>query len=153
VKPKLGCILLSLGLWALLASCQAPLTKPRQQPHATIAPQPTTLEPFSGNWVTSEGGNLSLDLGQKGSRLSGYHAAIVGSGRRIDAVMQGEGSPSISGTIDGTVAHVVFRSGYGDGKGEATLTLRGGALTWQITRSSGIHYLPPHCVLQREKKD
>jgi len=111
---------------------------------------------FTGLWDASNGdvSDFSLDLVQTGNRIEGYHNSIADRGKRIDAVERSEGTPSITGTVSGGVAHVRFQSGYDEsGSGEAVLTLRGNKLEWKITKSSGIHYLPMKSVLQRQKNN
>ena len=109
---------------------------------------------LTGSWANAANafGVFSLNLTQTGNRLQGYHGAIALRGKRIDAVLPSEGPPSIIGTISGNVAHVRFRSGYDEhGHGEATLTLRDHQLVWEITKSTGTHYLPTSAVLSRQK--
>jgi hypothetical protein len=108
-------------------------------------------EDFTGTWAskTTDAITFSLDLKQRGSRIEGYHNAVAQGGRRVDDVQPDTGHPSISGSVQGRVAYVTFSSGYGDGTGEATITLNGNKLDWKITKSSGMHYLPSASVLHR----
>ena len=108
-------------------------------------------KPFAGVWDFNAGkaSSFTLELTQVGNHIEGYHTAIAHRGNRIDAVRPKEGKPSITGDVVAGVAHVRFFSGYGDGAGEATLTLNGNKLEWRITRSSGAHYLPTSCILRR----
>ena len=111
---------------------------------------------FTGSWDSPNGNvsDFSLDLVQTGNRIQGYHTAIAHRGKRIDAVLPSDGTPSITGTVSGGVAHVHFQSGYDESSsGEAVLTLRGNKLEWKITKSSGIHYFPMSCVLRRQKNN
>jgi len=107
---------------------------------------------FTGTWAskTTDAITFALDLKQTGSRIEGYHNAVAQSGRRVDDVQPDSGKPSISGSVRGRVAHVTFSSGYGDGTGEATITLNGNRLDWKITKSSGMHSLPSASVLHRQ---
>ena len=107
---------------------------------------------FAGSWSFSVGNasSFSLDLTRNGNRIQGYHTAIARRGNRIDAVLPGEGKPSITGDIIAGVAHIRFHSGYSDATGEATLTLKDNKLEWRITQSSGAHYLPNSCILNRQ---
>jgi hypothetical protein len=106
---------------------------------------------FTGTWAskTTDAITFALDLKQKGSRVEGYHNAVAQGGRRVDDVQPDTGQPSVSGSVRGRVAHVTFNSGYGDGTGEATITLNGNRLEWKIIKSSGMHYLPSASVLHR----
>ncbi len=107
---------------------------------------------FAGSWFFSAGNaaSFSLKLTQTGDRIQGYHTAIAHRGNRIDAVIPGEGKPSITGDIVGGDAHIRFHSGYSDATGEATLTLKDNKLEWKITKSSGAHYLPSSSILHRQ---
>jgi hypothetical protein len=69
---------------------------------------------FTGLWDASNGdvSDFSLDLVQTGNRIEGYHTSIADHSKRIDAVERSEGTPSITGTVSGGVAHVRFQSGY-----------------------------------------
>ena len=108
---------------------------------------------FTGSWSAPESATstFSLDLTQHDHRLSGYHSAVARGGKRVDAVLPSEGSPSITGTVSGRVAHVHFQSGYDpESHGEALLTLRrDGTLTWKVTSSVGAFYLPAAATLHR----
>ena len=110
--------------------------------------------PFTGSWDASESAasSFSLDLAQHGRHLSGYHSAVARDGKRVDAVLPTESSPSITGTVSGKVAHVRFQSGYDpDGHGEALLTLRrDGTLAWRVTRSVGAFCLPEVAILHHQ---
>ena len=109
--------------------------------------------PFTGSWSAPDSATsaFSLDLTQRGQHLSGYHSAVARDGKRVDAVLPAEGSPSITGTVSGRVAHVHFQSGYDPGShGEALLTLRrDGTLAWKVTSSVGAFYLPAAATLHR----
>ena len=108
---------------------------------------------FTGSWDAPDSATstFSLDLTQHGQHLSGYHSAVARGGKRVDAVLPAEGSPSITGTVSGRVAHVHFQSGYDpESHGEALLTLRrDGTLTWKVTSSVGAFYLPAAATLHR----
>jgi|ERR1700736_905869 hypothetical protein len=108
-------------------------------------------KPFAGVWDFNAGNasSFTLELTQAGNHIEGYHTAIAHRGNRIDAILPKEGKPSITGDVVAGVAHIHFRSGYSDATGEATLTLKGNKLEWEITRSSGAHYLPTSCILRR----
>jgi hypothetical protein len=108
-------------------------------------------KPFTGVWDFNAGSaaSFTLELTQTGNHIEGYHTAIAHRGNRIDAILPKEGEPSITGDVVSGVAHVHFRSGYSDATGEATLTLNGNKLEWEIIRSSGAHYLPKSCILRR----
>ncbi|HZS08514.1 MAG TPA: hypothetical protein VFD58_27015 [Blastocatellia bacterium] len=109
---------------------------------------------FAGSWAVTfkSGAGFGIDLVQKGDRLTGWHSAVTSNASRVDAVERGSDEPSIRGRIEGTTATVTFTSGYGDGKGKARLMLQDGKLQWQITESTGEHYLPDKAVLSRERR-
>ena len=110
-------------------------------------------EDFTGSWVylSADGkASLAFDLTQKGEKLTGYHNCTVRGGNRVDAVLPGD-PPSIVGTVSGRKAQVTFRSGYGDGKGTAEMTLgKDHTLSWKILEFQGNHYLMESAVLKKE---
>lgn len=111
-------------------------------------------ESFTGNWDAPENGfsSFSLNLTQSKNQIIGYHEAIALRGNRIDAALPTETKPSIVGTIANGIAHIQFKSAYGeDGRGKATITIHGNIIEWKITESYGVHYLPNSAVLTRQK--
>ncbi|RBP46153.1 hypothetical protein DES53_102539 [Roseimicrobium gellanilyticum] len=115
--------------------------------------QPAAAPDFTGDWnfQTKESG-FGFDLVQTGDKIEGYHNSVVGGGRRVDTVLKEFGSPpSITGTVVNGVASVKFKSGYGDGEGEAEMKIVKGKLEWKIKNSTGQHYFPEECVLTKQK--
>jgi hypothetical protein len=115
--------------------------------------EPVAIPDFSGSWnFQTKSSGFGFDLVQTGDKIEGYHNSVVGSGRRVDTVLKEFGSPpSITGTIANGVATVKFKSGYGDGEGEAEMKIEKGRLEWKITNSTGQHYFPEACVLTKVK--
>jgi hypothetical protein len=124
--------------------------------HAEDKKKPADKTPtpdFSGSWnFQTESSGFGFDLVQTGDKIEGYHNSVVSGGRRVDTVLKEFGSPpSITGTIVNGVATVKFKSGYGDGEGNAEMKLVKGKLEWKIKDSTGQHYFPEACVLTKEK--
>lgn len=115
--------------------------------------EPPATPDFSGSWnFQTKSGGFGFDLVQTGDKIEGYHNSVVDGGRRVDTVLKEfDSPPSITGTIVNGVARVKFKSGYGDGEGEAEMKIEKGKLEWTITSSTGQHYFPEECVLTKEK--
>ncbi|MEZ0275610.1 MAG: hypothetical protein ACAH88_11960 [Roseimicrobium sp.] len=109
---------------------------------------------FTGSWIfQTKTSGFGVDLVQTGDKIEGYHNSVVDGGRRVDTVLKEfDSPPSITGTVVNGVATVKFKSGYGDGAGEAVMKIVKGQLDWTITSSEGQHFFPDKCVMQREKK-
>jgi hypothetical protein len=134
-------------LWAA-SLCVSLHAEDRKKP-ADKSPTPD----FSGSWnFQTKASGFGFDLVQTGDKIEGYHNSVVGGGRRVDTVLKEFGSPpSITGTIVNGVAKVKFKSGYGDGEGDAEMKIVKGKLEWKITSSTGQHYFPEACVLTKQK--
>jgi hypothetical protein len=61
---------------------------------------------FEGEWVSHKDVDFGIHLHQDGNQLTGYHSAVTKDGRRTDTAVDGEGAPSIAGTIKGDTAIV-----------------------------------------------
>lgn len=138
---------------SILCLCAAFLCAPL---HAEDKKKPAEKSPapdFTGSWIfQTESSGFGFDLVQTGDKIEGYHNSVVSGGRRVDTVLKEFGSPpSITGTVSNGVAKVKFKSGYGDGTGDAEMKIVKGKLEWKITSSTGQHYIPNECVLTKEK--
>jgi len=107
---------------------------------------------FTGSWESknTKGISLDLDLKQTGNKIEGYHVAVVLNTRshHTDAVLPEDGRPSITGTVSGSKASVLFTS-ENEATGTATITLQGNKIEWTILSSSSGHLLPKHATLYR----
>jgi hypothetical protein len=111
--------------------------------------------PCSTNCTEGNGKSDSfvLDLWSSGARLCGTHLATAHLGNRVDEIDDADAPPSILGSIEGTVAEVTFKSGWG-GSGHATIRVVGDQLRWQLAgRGEGTFWFPSKAVLMREHTD
>jgi hypothetical protein len=99
-----------------------------------------------------EASSFMLELVQTGDKVEGYHNSVTNGGRRLDTVLKDDGIPSVSGTVTNGVATVKFKSGYGNGTGEAVMKIVKGELDWTIKNSKGEHYFPQECVMEKLKE-
>jgi hypothetical protein len=61
---------------------------------------------FDGEWGSHKGWDIGIHLHQNGNRLTGYHSGVTKDARRTDTAPDGEGPPSITGTVKGGTAIV-----------------------------------------------
>ena len=107
---------------------------------------------FEGEWVSHKNVDFGIHLQQKGDQLTGYHSAVTKDGSRTDTAVDGEGSPSITGTITGDTAIVDVHHAYSDAVLKVRLTLHDRSLNWKIlqVKQSGEHYIPDKATLSKE---
>ena len=107
---------------------------------------------FEGEWVSHKGVDFGIHLHQKGDQLTGYHSAVTKDGRRTDTAVDGEGPPSITGTIKGDTAIVEVHSAYSDAVLKVRLTLHDRSLNWKVlqVKQSGQHYIPDRATLSKK---
>ena len=109
---------------------------------------------FDGEWGSHKGLDFGIHLHQNGNRLTGYHSAVTKDGSRTDTAPDGEGSPSITGTIKGDTAIVEVRSAYSDAVLKVRLTLHDRSLDWKVleVKQSGEYDIPEKATLMRAQK-
>jgi len=107
---------------------------------------------FEGEWVSHKDVDFRIHLHQKGNQLTGYHSAVTKDGSRTDTAVDGEGPPSITGTITGDTAMVEVHSAYSDAVLKVRLTLHDRSLNWKVlqVKQSGEHYIPDKATLSKE---
>ena len=107
---------------------------------------------FDGEWVSHKGVDFGIHLHQDGDQLTGYHSAVTKDGSRTDTAVDGEGPPSIKGTIKGDTAMVEIHSAYSDAVLKVRLTLQERSLNWKVVqvKESGEHYIPEKATLSKE---
>jgi hypothetical protein len=107
---------------------------------------------FDGEWGSHKGLDFGIHLHQNGNRLTGYHSGVTKDGSRTDTAPDGEGSPSITGTIEGHTAIVDVHSAYSDAVLTVRLTLNDRSLDWQVlkVKQSGEYFIPDKATLYRE---
>ena len=107
---------------------------------------------FEGEWVSHKDVDFGIHLQQKGDQLTGYHSAVTKDGSRTDTAVDGEGAPSITGTITGDTAIVEVHSAYSDAVLKVRLTLHDRGLNWKVlqVKQSGEHYIPDKATLSKE---
>src|SRR5438132_12133396 len=89
---------------------------------------------FEGEWVSHKDVDFGIHLHQKGDQLTGYHSVVTKDGSRTDTAVDGEGPPSITGTIKGDTAMVEVHSAYSDAVLKVRLTLQSRSQNWM-----GVH--------------
>jgi hypothetical protein len=112
---------------------------------------------FAGEWTFPNDpeteASFDLTLRQKGRQLSGEHCVITARAARIDCASanpDNTGIPTLTGTVNGQIATVKFKSTYGvNAGGTARITRHGNRITWQIIESHGEHFFPPKVTLQK----
>ena len=108
---------------------------------------------FAGNWQFQKDSSIdfNLSLFTKGDSVTGMHCSIMLFGNRMDC---SEGSISIRGLKKGNTAKVNFKSYYGNGIGEAILTLKNNScIIWHISKApSGMYFIPVNAIMKREVK-
>jgi hypothetical protein len=107
---------------------------------------------FDGKWGSHKGLDFGIHLHQSGDRLTGYHSSVTKDGSRTDTAPDGEGSPSITGTIKGNTAIVEVHSAYSDAVLKVRLTLHDHSLDWKVLelKRSGEYYIPDKATLSKE---
>ncbi|PYL19767.1 MAG: hypothetical protein DMF41_08665 [Verrucomicrobia bacterium] len=110
---------------------------------------------FDGEWGSHKGFDFGIHLHQNGNRLNGYHSGVTKDGSRTDTAPDGEGSPSITGTIKGNTAVVDVHSTYSDAVLKVRLTLHDRSLDWKVieVKQSGDYYIPDKATLYKEHWD
>lgn len=90
---------------------------------------------------------FQLSIVVNGGRVCALHVVWANAGNRIDEVEDVQ--PSMTGTTDGKVATVRFRSTWG-GTGTAILSAHGNVLHWKVNaKDNGESWIPDEAVLQR----
>jgi hypothetical protein len=107
---------------------------------------------FDGKWGSHKGLDFGIHLHQSGDRLTGYHSGATKDGSRTDTAPDGEGSPSITGTIKGNTAIVEVHSAYSDAVLKVRLTLHDRSLDWKVLelKRNGEYYIPDKATLSKE---
>jgi hypothetical protein len=107
---------------------------------------------FDGKWGSHKGLDFGIHLHQSGYRLTGYHSSVTKDGSRTDTAPDGEGSPSITGTIKGNTAIVEVHSAYSDAVLKVRLRLHDHSLDWKVLelKQSGEYYIPDKATLSKE---
>jgi hypothetical protein len=91
-----------------------------------------------------------LDLWSTGKSLCGLHLATAHLGNRVDEGDLLDGGPTITGSIQGDIANVRFRSAWG-ATGTATIRVVGSRLHWAVlSQAEGESWLPDDAVLLRK---
>lgn len=111
-----------------------------------------TEKKFEGEWASHKDVDFGIHLHQDGNQLTGYHSAVTKDGSRTDTAVDGEGPPSITGTITGDTAMVEVHSAYSDAVLKVRLTLHDRSLNWKVlqVKQSGEHYIPDKATLSKE---
>jgi len=110
-----------------------------------------TIKTFTGLWSNAkEDLMFTLDLFQVGDSIKGYHCGITRNANRIDCSQEGEVYGfTITGTVDGNVAYVNFKSTYSNATGEAIITRYKDFIHWKIvSNTEGEFYLPMDEILK-----
>ena len=107
---------------------------------------------FEGEWVSHKDVDFGIHLHQEGNQLTGYHSAVTKDGSRTDTAVDGEGPPSITGTINGDTAIVDVHSAYSDAVLKVRLTFHDRRLNWKVleVKQSGEYYIPDKVTLSKE---
>ena len=107
---------------------------------------------FEGEWASHKDVDFSIHLHQDGNQLTGYHSAVTKDASRTDTAPDGEGPPSITGTVKGDTAIVDVHSTYSDAVLKVRLTLHDRSLDWKIlqVKQSGDYYIPDKATLSKE---
>jgi hypothetical protein len=107
---------------------------------------------FEGEWASHKDVDFGIHLHQDGNQLTGYHSAVTKDGSRTDTTVDGEGPPSITGTIKGDTAIVDVHSAYSDALLRVRLTLHERSLGWKViaVKTPGQYYLPQKATLHKE---
>jgi hypothetical protein len=110
---------------------------------------------FEGEWGSHRGLDFGIHLHQNGDQLTGYHSGATKDGTRTDTAPDGEGSPSITGTIKGDTAIVDVHSAYSDALLKVRLTLHDRGLDWKVieVKNPGEYYMPEKATLYKEHWD
>ena len=111
-----------------------------------------TEKRFEGEWASHKDMDFGIHLHQKDNQLTGYHSAVTKDGSRTDTAVDGEGPPSITGTIKGDTTMVEVHSAYSDAVLQVRLTLHDRSLNWKVlqVKQSGEHYIPDKATLSKE---
>ncbi|HVI83161.1 MAG TPA: hypothetical protein VM717_10525 [Chthoniobacterales bacterium] len=107
---------------------------------------------FEGEWASHKDVDFSIHLHQDGNQLTGYHSAVTKDASRTDTAPDGEGPPSITGTVKGDTAIVDVHSTYSDAVLKVRLTLHDRSLDWKVlqVKQSGDYYIPDKATLSKE---
>jgi len=110
---------------------------------------------FAGEWGSHKGLDFGIHLHQNGNSVTGYHSGATKDASRTDTAPDGEGPPSITGTVKGDTAIVEVHSAYSDAVLKARLTLHDQSLEWKVTqvKRNGENYIPDKATLYKEHFD
>jgi hypothetical protein len=91
-----------------------------------------------------------LDLWTTANSVCGLHVSTGHLGNRVDEGDLLDGKPTVTGSVDGDVAKVGFRSAWG-ATGTATIRLEGSRLHWKVlAQHEGESWLPQDAVLLKQ---
>lgn len=151
----MGLMLISVN-WAPAAGVDCPTDQPisacpltpQQKIYAVQINIAQYMADFSldGHWEDAAQ-NFSLDLGQEWKNIYGHHTVVAQGGSKIDSLDE-----SISGSLQGKVATVRFKSSFTNDTGTAQITyVDVNTMQWKIiTPPSGEYYLPAEATLTRK---
>ncbi len=110
---------------------------------------------FAGEWGSHKGSDFGIHLHQNGNSVTGYHSGATKDASRTDTAPDGEGPPSITGTVKGDTANVEVHSAYSDAVLKVRLTLHDQSLEWKVTqvKRNGENYIPDKATLYNEHFD
>lgn len=135
---------------AVQATSTAPTTS-AQNSQVSVANSNLTPKDLRGSW---RGENdlytLSIDFQWDEGYLLGKHMATK---KKPSLRTDGMGKKvTVTGRDNGALPQIVsWQSGYGNGKGEAEITLLDkNTMKWVITSQQGEHYLPNEMILQKK---
>ena len=151
----MGLMLISVN-WAPAAGVDCPANQPisscpltpEQKNYAVQIGIAQYMADFSldGHWEDAAQ-NFSLDLGQEWKNIYGHHTVVAQGGSKVDSLDE-----SISGSLQGKVATVQFKSSFSDEPGTAQITyVDVNTIQWKIiTPPGGEYYLPAEAMLTRK---
>ena len=151
----MGLMLIAVN-WAPAAGVTCPTDQPIASCTLTPEQKAYTVEidiaqyntdfSLDGHWEDASQ-NFSLDLSQEWKNITGHHSAVAQNGGKIDAL-----DDSISGSLQGKVATVQFKSSFTSAVGTAQITyVVVDTILWKIiTPPTGEYYLPAEAKLTRK---
>lgn len=111
-----------------------------------------SAENIDGEWEYTGNSNtytFSVKIEERGTEIRGWICALADSGKRIDCMLEKDGT-SFTGTWDGNTGYLNVISAFSGHTGKATLTLSQGLLQWQLTQDpEGEDYLLTQGLLKK----